>query len=109
MAILHHFTTSSTTPSLRARLPQPALHRAAVLGQRYTAEEAMEAKLIDEVCDLADLEKRALLAADGLAGGEPGLDRKTLATIKRGLYRDAYTALNKPVGKVYTNELVHKS
>ncbi len=93
----------------RARLPQPALHRATVLGQRYTAEEAIEAKLIDEVCDLSDLENRALLVANGLAsaGGEPGLDRKTLATIKRGLYRDAYTALNKPVDEGYTNELMN--
>lgn len=92
----------------RARLPQPTLHRAAVLGQRYTAEDALEAKLVDEVCELAELENRAVLAADGLAGGEPGLDRKTLATIKRGLYRDAYTALNESVDKVYANEFMLK-
>ena len=42
-----------------------------------------------------------MAAADRLAGGEPGLDRNTLATIKRGLYKDAYTALNKPVDKEY--------
>jgi hypothetical protein len=59
------------------------------------------------VCDLPDLENRALLVANGLAGGDPGLDRKTLATLKRGLYRDAYTALNEPVDKVFTNELMN--
>ena len=63
---------------------------------------------MDEVCELPDLENRALLTAADLAGGEPGLDRKTLAAIKRGLYRDAYTALNESVDKVYTDEFMLK-
>ena len=65
---------------------------------------------MDEVCPLSDLEDRAVQAAYNLAGKEPGLDRKTLTAIKRGLYRDAYnTLVNEPVDKVYTDEFMLKS
>ena len=57
---------------------------------------------------MTELENRAMLAADDLAGREPGLDRKTLATIKRGLYRDADTALNESVNKMIVNEFMLK-
>ena len=80
----------------RSRFPQQALHEAVVLGRRYTAEEAKESKMVDEVCPMSQLEERALAAADRLAGKE-GLDRTTLATIKRDLYRDTLAALNEPV------------
>ena len=108
---MHHnnFTYFIITLIARARLPQPTLHRAVVLGQRYTADDAIEAKLVDEVCPLPDLEERALQAAYDLAGKEPGLDRKILAVIKHGLYRDAYTTLNESVGQVYTDEFMLKS
>ena len=79
----------------RSRFPQQALHEAVVLGRRYTAEEAKESKMVDEVCPMSQLEERALAAADRLAGKE-GLDRTTLATIKHDLYRDTLATLNEP-------------
>ena len=88
----------------RARLPQPALHKAAILGVRYTAEEAEKVEFVDEVCPVSQLEERALTIADKLAGKE-GLDRRTLATLKHGLYQDAYTALNEPIDGVFSSEL----
>ena len=84
----------------RSLLPQPALHKAVVLGQRYTAEEAKEAKLIDEVCSLSELEETALSTARRLAG-EGGLDRRTLAAMKRHLYEDLCSTLNDPVKFYY--------
>ena len=72
------------------------MHEAVVLGRRYTAEEAKESKMVDEVCPMSQLEERALAAANKLAGKE-GLDRRTLAAIKSDLYRDTVTALNEPV------------
>ena len=66
------------------------------MGRRYTAEEAKESKIVDEVCPMSQLEERALAVADKLAGKE-GLDRRTLVAIKHDLYRDTYAALNEPV------------
>ena len=80
----------------RATLPQPTLHKAAVLGQRYTAEEAKEAGIVDEVCPMSKLEETALLAATRLTGRD-GLDRRTLSSIKQDLYKDTCTILNKSV------------
>lgn len=72
------------------------MHEAVALGRRYTAEEAKEAGIVDEVCPMSELEERALTAARKLAGKD-GLDRQTLSSIKRDLYRDAYIVLNEPV------------
>ena len=83
-------------PPCRARFPPQALHEAVVFGRRYTAEEAKEAKIVDEVCPMSELEERALSAARRLAG-EDGFDRRTLTCIKRDLYRDALSSLNEPV------------
>ena len=80
----------------RATLPQPTLHKAAVLGLRYTAEEAKEAGIVDEVCPMSKLEEIALSAAVRLAGKD-GLDRRILSAIKRDLYRDMCTVLNESV------------
>ena len=80
----------------RAKLPQPTLHKAVVLGLRYTAEEAKEAGIVDEVCPVSKLEETALSAAMRLAGRD-GLDRSTLSSIKQDLYRDTCTILNESV------------
>ena len=67
-----------------------------VLARRFTAEEARAAGIIHEVCPVADLTERALAAATKLAGGSGPrqLHSKTLATIKRHLYSDTYSALS---------------
>ena len=72
------------------------LHKVAALGWRYTAEEAKEAKIIDEVCSLSELEETALAAANRIAGKD-GLDRRMLSSIKRNLYHDTCTTLSESV------------
>ena len=66
-----------------------------VLGKRYTGIEAEAAGIVDEVCPPAQLRDTAIAAAGRLAGSE-GLDRKTLFTLKRDLYRDVVLALSEP-------------
>ena len=66
-----------------------------VLGRRYTGEEARAAGIVDEVAPLDHLKETAISAANRLAGSE-GLDRKTLSTLKRDLYRDVVKALTEP-------------
>ena len=80
----------------RARFPQQALHEAVVLGRRYTAEEAKESRIVEEVCPVSKLEERAVAAANKLAGKE-GLNRGTLSAIKQDLYRDTLASLNEPM------------
>ena len=81
--------------SFRAHLPVTEHKNAIILGKRYTGEEAKMARIVNEVSSLEELKDSAIAAANRLAGD--GLDRKTLATIKRDLYRDVYQALNEPV------------
>ena len=64
-------------------------------GKRYSGEDALRAGLVDEVAPPGQLRERAVSAADRLAGSE-GLDRKTLSTLKRDLYRDVVQALTEP-------------
>ena len=67
-----------------------------MLGKRYTCEEALAAKIVDEICPVEELKEKAVAAGNRLAG-EEGLNREILASIKRDLYRDAYKALMEPV------------
>ena len=72
-----------------------------ILAKRYSGEEAEAAGIVQEVCPPTDIiTERAVSAAAGLAGARHHLhphlklDRKTLATLKHRLYRDAYSALS---------------
>ena len=91
-----YFTCYGEPLYYRARLSQPVLHKAAVLGLKYTGEEAKEAGIIDKVCPMSELEETALTAARKLAGKD-GLDRQTLSSIKYDLYRDTCNVLKEPV------------
>ena len=93
MLILFPLFSSS---SFRARIPQAEQHQVAVLGKRYTAEEGLAAKIINEVCPMEELREKAIEAGCRLAGKE-GLNRKVLASIKYDLYRDTYRSLMDPV------------
>ena len=79
----------------RALLPTREMRSSVVLGKRYTGIEAEAAGIVDEVCPPAQLRDTAIAAAGRLAGSE-GLDRKTLSTLKRDLYRDVVQALTEP-------------
>ena len=67
-----------------------------VLGKRYTCEEAFATGMINEVCRMESLKERAIAAGKRLAGKD-GLNRNTLASIKRDLYRDTYKTLMEPI------------
>ncbi|XP_064406406.1 uncharacterized protein LOC135351347 [Halichondria panicea] len=77
----------------KARLPQPQLHAALILGTRYTAEEALAAQIINETSPHDQLLERAIAAGRRLAG-KNGLDRATLANLKKDTYRDVCIALS---------------
>ena len=85
----------------RSRIPHPAQHEAIVLGKRYTAEEALSCKIVQEICPVEQLREKAI-AAGLRRAGEDGLDRKVLSTIKKNLYSDAYGSLREPM-KFYSH------
>ena len=84
-----------SSPWRRARLPMAERHLAIALGKRYTAEDAQEAGIVNEVSTLEKLEESAISAANRLAG--EGLDRQTLTAIKHDMYYDVYRLLTEPV------------
>jgi enoyl-CoA hydratase/carnithine racemase len=66
-----------------------------VLGRRYGGQEAHAAGLVDKVCPPAQLRESAMAAGERLAG-PGGLERRTLAALKRDLYRDVVQILSEP-------------
>jgi enoyl-CoA hydratase/carnithine racemase len=70
---------------LQARLPARSLHEALVTGKRYTAEEALALRVVDEVLDEAEVLPRALERAERLAGKAHAM----LGELKRGMYAAA--------------------
>ena len=74
---------------LKATMTAPTAHRAMVLGQRFTAAEAVAAGLVAEAVPLEELIERAKAVATGLGGR----DRVTVAGLKAGIYSDALAAL----------------
>ena len=55
-----------------------------ILGKRYGGIEAERAGIVDEVAPPDQLREAAIAAANRLAG--PGLDTRTVSTLKRDLY-----------------------
>jgi enoyl-CoA hydratase/carnithine racemase len=86
---------------LRSRLPHAEHHQAIVLGKRYTAEEALSAKIVNEVCPVEELKAKAIAAGHRLTGKD-GLNRRVLSSIKYDMYRDTYRSLMEPV-RFYSN------
>ena len=80
------------TALLQARLPPRTVHEALVTGKRYSAEEALERRIVDEVADEPEVLPRALEIAAGLAGKA----HPVMAELKRGMYGPALEALAAP-------------
>ncbi len=80
----------------RARIPQSEHIRCIVLGQRYTAEQAKAAGIVQELSSPEKLMESAIAAAHRLAGSDPPLDRKTLSALKDDLHHDVCRALSEP-------------
>ena len=72
-----------------ARLARSVTHEALVTGRRYTADEALEQQMVNEVAPEASVLSRAIEIAAGLAEKH----RPTLGAIKRGLFAQALEAL----------------
>lgn len=69
---------------LVARLSPPVAHEAMITGRRYTASQAVEARIVDEAASEDRVVARAVEIASSLAG-KP---RETVAGIKRQMYGD---------------------
>lgn len=80
------------TALLQARLPLRTVHEALVTGKRYTAEEALERRIVDEIADEADVLPRALEIAAGLVDKAHPI----MAELKRGMYAGAIEKLALP-------------
>ena len=91
----HTLILSIVFSSVRATLPQKELVQCLVLGRRYTGPEAEAVGIVNESCPLPALRERAIAAASRLAGD--GLDRKTLHTLKKDLYRNVYQMQMEPL------------
>jgi enoyl-CoA hydratase/carnithine racemase len=72
-----------------AKLPQPALNRMAVLGERVTADAALQLGIVDHTAELDDVLPRARGIAESLAGKA----KPIMATIRADYYGDAIAAL----------------
>ena len=70
-------------------------HQAIVLGKRYTAEQALSAKIVQEICPAEELRVKAIATGLRLAGKE-GLDREVLSAIKRDFYFETHKSLLEP-------------
>jgi enoyl-CoA hydratase/carnithine racemase len=70
------------TALLQARLPLRTVHESLVTGKRYTGPEALEARIVDELADEAQVLPRALeIAARQAEKAHP-----VMAQLKRGMY-----------------------
>jgi enoyl-CoA hydratase/carnithine racemase len=84
--------TPGNTAVLQARMTPQAAHRMVVLGQRFSATEALAAGIIDEAVPVEDLLARAVELATSLGGD----DRGAVANLKRSLYANALATLGQP-------------
>jgi Delta3-Delta2-enoyl-CoA isomerase len=84
--------TPGNTALLKARMTPQAAHQMVVLGQRLSAIEALDAKVIDEAVPEAELLARATSLAASLGGN----DRRAVTNLKRSLYPVPLAALGQP-------------
>ncbi len=81
--------TPAMSAMIQARLSKATAHEAMVTGRRYSAEQALQAGIVQQIA----AEQQVLPAALALAKSLSGKDRATLATIKQTAYRSALDAL----------------
>lgn len=72
-----------------AKLPQPALHRMAVLGERFAADVAHRMGVVDHTADLDEVLPCAIGVAESLAPKA----KPVMTTIRADYYGDAIAAL----------------
>ena len=72
-----------------AKIPQPALHRMAVLGERISGVDALELGVVDRLADLDNV----LPSAIAIAGELAGKAKPAMAQIRADFYGEAITLL----------------
>ena len=82
--------TDGMAALIAAKLPQPALHRMAVLGERMGGPEALSAGVVD---DVVEGETAVLIAATERAALRTGKARPNLVGIRRDFSADVIGAL----------------
>jgi enoyl-CoA hydratase/carnithine racemase len=82
--------TDAMASLLTAKLPQPALQRMAVLGERLGGTTALQLGVVDHV---VDGEESVLPAAVERAAALAGKARPNLVGLRQNFYADAITAL----------------
>jgi Delta3-Delta2-enoyl-CoA isomerase len=83
--------TEGLAAIIRARLTPVTAHEAMITGRRYTAAEALERAIVDEIAVEAEVLDRALARAQRLAGKDP----LTLKAIKQNAYREVLDKLTR--------------
>jgi len=78
---------------LDARLPRSTSHEMLVTGRRYTAPQALERRIVDQIASESELLPRAVELAQGLASKH----RATFGAIKRGLFEAELAKLEAPL------------
>ena len=81
--------TAGMSALIAAKLTQPALHRAAVLGERLPGSVALELGVVDGLAADADVRSEAMTSASNLAA-KAGT---TIAGLRGGFYQSAIDAL----------------
>jgi enoyl-CoA hydratase/carnithine racemase len=81
------------TSMIQSKLTPRAALDVMTTGWRYDAPMALEAGIVDSICDVADLQDVARKMVATLAGK----DRHTLGTIKSTIYRNVVADLVKPL------------
>lgn len=74
--------TAGMNALLASKLAQPTLHRAMVLGTRYTGPSALAAGIVDALASETDIVETAIGVAEQLVDKDPA----TLGAIKKQLY-----------------------
>lgn len=65
-----------------------------IMGKKYTAEEALEAKLVEQICDDSELLNSAIQHGKSVVGSSVW-DRKHMANLKSDLYWEVHDHKNR--------------
>ena len=87
----------------RAKIPNGVTYTNAVaFGKRYTAEEALDAGIVQKICKDTELEKNAIQMAKSLVS-KGGYDRQSLQQMKTDLYHNVIKNVGaiQPYGNTY--------
>ncbi len=85
--------TLGMTSLIQSKLTPRTAFDVMTTGWRYDAPAALDAGIVDSICDVEDLPNIAREMVAGLAGK----DRQTLGTIKSTIYRNVVADLTKPI------------